>query len=341
MKQLGRRVSRIMSASLLAFVLAACGHEGTVDGENMDDPGSTTPAIDAAATEPTPSEAGAGGSGGGSLPLPEASRDATNAIRDASDAASNATGPQRWTGTPFVMDTWFWSSNIAVAQRVDAVQQLGYQGLALSTGHEVAEYLTAMRAKGLHMPGIWTAVDASAYPTGLVQSIAGTGGWIWLSLQSAANDDAALSLVNKLADECRAAGLPGVALYPHVGFWMQRVGDAVRLAKAAARPEVGVVFNQYHWMAVEGGRDLAATLQSALPYLKDVTINGSDAAPSILPLGKGTYDVAAILRAVASLDFHGSVGLQGYSISGDIPGQLASAKQAWDKMIAALPRDGG
>jgi len=141
-----------------------------------------------------------------------------------------------------------------------------------------------------------------------VTAIAGTGGWIWLSVSSTtrspsdvAGDDVALSLVQRLADECHAAGLPGVALYPHVGMWMERVGDAVRLAKRAARPDVGVVFNQYHWMVVEGGQNLAATLASAMPYLKDVTINGSETAPSILPLGQGAYDVASILRA------HGAV----------------------------------
>ena len=189
------------------------------------------------------------------------------------DAAKAPVGPDRWVGSPFVMDTWFWSSTGPVADRVALVQQLGYQGLALSADHQVAEYVTEMRAKGLKMPGIWLSIDTASYPTGLVKSITGTGGLIWLSLSSqgkspsdVAGDDVALSLVERLADECSAAGLPGVALYPHVGNWMERVGDAVRLAKKAARPEVGVVFNQYHWMVVEGGQNLAATLASALPY---------------------------------------------------------------------------
>jgi sugar phosphate isomerase/epimerase len=246
------------------------------------------------------------------------------------------------------MDTWFWSSSTPVADRVTLVQGIGYQGLALSADHQVAEYVSAMRAKGLKMPGIWLSIDVAAYPTDLVKSIAGTGGWIWLSLSSngrsasdPAGDDVALVLVKKLADEAHAAGLPGVALYPHVGNWMERVGDAVRLAKKAARPDVGVVFNQYHWMVVEGGRDLAATLANALPYLKDVNINGSDASPSILPLGQGAYDTASILRALSTLDFRGTVGLQGYSITGDIPGKLQSAKKAWDDIVSALPKDGG
>lgn len=48
------------------------------------------------------------------------------------------------------------------------------------------------------------------------------------------------------------------------------------------------------------------------------------------------YDVAPILEAVARLDFSGSVGLQGYSISGDIAAKLAGSKQAWDTLVMAI-----
>jgi sugar phosphate isomerase/epimerase len=333
---------------LVAVALTACGDSSAPVSANESVP-DTNPQMDAMPVEIVTTEGGAGA--GGSVPTiaTEAGmKDAMAGKTDASDAAIMPSGPDRWTGSPHVMDTWFWTSSTPVADRVTLVQQLGYQGLALSVDHQVAEYVTALRAKGLKMPGIWLSIDVTGYPTDLVKSITGTDGWIWLSLASngraasdPAGDDVALVLIKKLADEAHAAGLPGIALYPHVGNWMDRVGDAVRIAKKAARPDVGVVFNQYHWMVVEGGRDLAATLANALPYLKDVNINGSDASPSILPLGQGAYDTAAILRALSALDFHGTVGLQGYSIGGDIPGKLQSAKQAWDSMVRALPRDGG
>jgi sugar phosphate isomerase/epimerase len=332
----------------VAVVLSACGDSSAPAGADESVP-DMTPQTDAMPVEIVTAEGGAGT--GGSLPMTtiEAGmKDAMAGKTDANDAAIVGAGPDRWIGSPHVMDTWFWTSSTPVADRVTLVQQLGYQGLALSVDHQVAEYVAALKAKGLKMPGIWLSIDVTGYPTDLVKSIAGTDGWIWLSLASngraasdAAGDDAALVLVKKLADEAHAAGLPGIALYPHVGNWMERVGDAVRIAQKAARPDVGVVFNQYHWMVVEGGRDLAATLANALPYLKDVNINGSDASPSILPLGQGAYDTASILRALSLLDFHGTVGLQGYSISGDIPGKLQAAKKAWDDMLRALPKDGG
>jgi sugar phosphate isomerase/epimerase len=254
-------------------------------------------------------------------------------VPEAGPDAADAQGPGQWVSTPFIMDTWYWSASVPIATQIQTIKDLGYQGFALSADHSVAEYVAAMGAASVSMPGIWVPVNAANYPAGLVASISGTGGWIWLSIQSAANDEAALALITALADECAGAGLPGVALYPHIGFWMPKVSDAVRLAEAAARPDVGVVFNQYHWMAVEGGADLEATLASALPYLKAVTLNGSNTSATILPLGMGEYDTSAIVNAVAALDYEGSVGLQGYGISGDIAAQLTSAKTAWDGMV--------
>jgi hypothetical protein len=94
-----------------------------------------------------------------------------------------------------------------------------------------------------------------------------------------------------------------------------RVGDAVRLASKADRANVRVVFNQHHWMVAEGGQNLADTLGSAEPFLQFVTI---------------------ILDELTLLDFHGNVGLQGYSISGDIDAKLMASKQASDALVAGL-----
>jgi sugar phosphate isomerase/epimerase len=111
---------------------------------------------------------------------------------------------------------------------------------------------------------------------------------------------------------------------------MEKVGDAVRLAGRANRPDVGVQFNQYHWMTADRGQDLKAALAAARPFLKGVSINGSGVVPSILPLGEGGYDVRPILQELAAIGYAGPVSHQGYSIKGDVPRRLAAAKQAWE-----------
>jgi sugar phosphate isomerase/epimerase len=251
----------------------------------------------------------------------------------------------RWSHSPFMMDTWFWfeESKYPLAQRVELVAQAGFEGFALSVGKMENELKPLLASEQLAVPGLYTATQIDAYPSTAVDTLSGTGGYVWLALQSShansstAGDAQALELISDLADECVAAGLPGVALYPHVGFWMERVSDAVRLAEQANRPEVRVVFNLYHWMVGEQAQNLDQVLTSAAPHLQFVTLNGSDAtAPSILPLNEGNYDVEPVLEKLVALEFDGSVGLQGYSITGDIGQKLQASKQKWDELIAAL-----
>jgi sugar phosphate isomerase/epimerase len=247
------------------------------------------------------------------------------------------------------MDTWFWASpEIPVPDQVDHLKRLGYAGLALSWGVQHKERLAACRAAGLAVPGIYTVVpiDDPAGPAWLPQVAAqlqGTNALVWLALTSkkhkrsdAAGDEAAAAVVAKLADLLKDAGLPGVAFYPHAGFWLERVGDGVRLAKRAGREDVGVQFNQYHWMAVEGGQDLAATLEAARPHLRGASINGSGLKPSILPLGEGAYDTFALLKALDAVGYKGPVASQGYSIKGDVPARLEASKKTWDAWMKRL-----
>ena len=68
-----------------------------------------------------------------------------------------------------------------------------------------------------------------------------------------------------------------VALYPHTGFWVERVDDGTRLARAVDRPNLGTTFNLCHWLKVDG-QDLEKRLEEAGKHLFVVTINGADAA---------------------------------------------------------------
>jgi sugar phosphate isomerase/epimerase len=344
--------SSVVASLLLAASCAGCTESPAGPATS---PGSTGGLGGAAGTA-----AGSAAGGTSTAGVSSAGSSAATAGQDGAGGASSAgaggggtggggtgggavSGVDAWSHSPFIMDTWFWNDAANPTSAVALVKQTGFQGFALSADHDVTGYVAALDAAELPAVGIWVAVALDAYPDGVVASIASTNGLVLLSLNGggfpisdAAGDTAALELIGKVADECQAQGLPGVALYPHVGFWMERVGDAVRLASKAARTDVGVVFNQYHWMAAEGGQNLETTLQAAEPYLKVVTLNGSEASASILPLGQGAYDVTPLLQALAKLDFRGSVGLQGYSISGDIAGKLQASKQTWDALVGSL-----
>jgi sugar phosphate isomerase/epimerase len=251
------------------------------------------------------------------------------------------------------MDTWFWQAppELDVRAQVALIKKIGCGGMALSWGQKHAERLQALQEAGLATPGCFITVDIDAgYPPHLGQCVRllnGTGGRVWLSLTSNKQkksdengDERALAIINQCADECKNGAVPGIALYPHVGFWMEHTDHAVRLAKKANRSEVGLQFNQYHWMVADQGKNLRATFEAALPYLKGVSINGSNQnPPSILPLGEGDYDVLPILKALHDLKYDGPISHQGYSIKGNLPERLTAAKRTWEKLKETVTSD--
>ena len=242
------------------------------------------------------------------------------------------------------MDTWFWRAKLSVAEEAELLGRLGCAGLALSWGAKHGERMSACRDNRLQVPGIYTVISIDAPPppwlTELAALLKGGTTHVWLALTSKAfkrsdpeGDAKAVETAARVAD----LGLP-VSFYPHVGFWLERVGDGVRLAGRLARPDVGVTFNQYHWMAVEGGKDLRPTLEAARPHLRAVTVNGSGLKASILPLGEGEYDTSGIVKKAVDLGFRGPFATQGYSIQADVPRRLEAAKKTWDAWTETLPR---
>ena len=152
-------------------------------------------------------------------------------------------------------------------------------------------------------------------------------------------------VVQKLVEMVAYAAPRGVSLslYPHAGYWLDRVETAVRLANRVNHPAVGVTFNLCHWLKVEGSaREVAPVLRLALPRLQFVTVNGADTGDTqamgwdrlIQPLGEGTYDVAGVMQTLWTLGYVGPVGFQGFGIAGDPRGVLAQSIKAWRAVVA-------
>jgi len=150
-------------------------------------------------------------------------------------------------------------------------------------------------------------------------------------------DDYVLTQIRAIADVAQAHGVR-VALYPHTGFWLARVDDALRIADKLNRPDIGVTFNLCHWLKVEGAeRDPVPVLRAALPRLMFVTISGADTGDTktmgwdrlIQPLDAGTYDLGAFVRTLRTIGYTGPVGFQGYNIKGEPRDILTRSIAAW------------
>lgn len=256
----------------------------------------------------------------------------------------------------FAMDTGTIDANHVTAKaQVEMLKGLGYAGLAYWEGNPkrgdygLADVLGELDKNGLKIfplyYGVWLDEDKPKYDEGMKEAIEllkGRDGIIWLHIMSEKykksspdGDERAVEIVREIADMAHESGLR-VALYPHVNDWLERVGDAVRVAEKVNRRNVGVTFNLFHWLRVEGEENMEEVMKLAMPYLFVVTINGSLREGSIETLDKGEFDVYKFLKKLNELGYAGPIGLQGYGLKGDVRENLSRSMKAWRGFSARM-----
>ena len=155
-------------------------------------------------------------------------------------------------------------------------------------------------------------------------------------------DPHAVEILREMSDLARDSGSQ-LLLYPHLGSWVERIEDSIRVAEKVDRPNVGVMFNLCHWLRVDKQRDYKHLLKQAMPRLWAVSINGADSQDDkpgwdhyIQPLDKGSFDVGACLTTLKELGYKGPIGLQCFGIGGDAREHLVRSMKAWQKLSAPL-----
>src|SRR5208282_1496387 len=185
----------------------------------------------------------------------------------------------------------------------------------------------------------------------LMESLKGHGTIIWLNLhgQGPAFDritgrEPFVGKLRALADTAAANDLR-IAIYPHVGDYTARFGNATRLAKVVHHPQLGVTFNLCHCLATGDEGQIPELQAEAGPLLFTVTICGADKGVNgaqwkrlIQTLDKGDFDVTTVLRAADKAGFTGPIGFQGYGIQGDARSILAPTMAAWQKLSSGPTR---
>jgi sugar phosphate isomerase/epimerase len=285
------------------------------------------------------------------LPLQApAARGADPQTRPATPAAS---APNTLPFFAFCMDTHD-ARKRDLKQQAELLKELGYDGAGHLWLGGLAERLKTLDDAGLKLFQVYVQVDitpgkaidpaiAKALPLlkgrDTMLALLVVGG----KASDPAGDERAVAVVREIADAAKPFGVR-VALYPHVGNWLEKMDDALRVIKKADRPNAGVMFNLCHWMKSEKDPDPAAVLKAAMPYLLAVSIHGADTAESvragkgnwIQPLDSGTFDIPALLRTLRVLGYRGPIGLQCYGLPGDARDHLARSMAAWRKMNPPL-----
>ncbi len=250
----------------------------------------------------------------------------------------------------FAMDTGTKDEHHQTPQAQAAMlKELGYAGYGFTGFKDIPAMLQALDANTLKM--FTTYVSATVEPEGgtlepgLEEGVAALKGRdtiLWITINSKAfkpsapeGDAIAVKLLRDVADKIQQTHLR-IALYPHTNCWLEKVEDAVRVAKRVDRKNVGVTFNLCHWLNAGKGQNMNGLLDLAKPYLFVVTINGADTEGGwdrlIQPLDKGSFDIRSFLQGLRRIEYTGPIGLQGYGIKGDVHENLKRSITAWREL---------
>lgn len=235
-------------------------------------------------------------------------------------------------------------------QQIQALKDLGYDSLGSAKPHNLATRLKLHKEAGLPISSLYIGGKIGGnqsvkdtYPA-IAESIRKLKGYetiieLYVQRGGKNTDTEAIAFVQEAADLAKESGLK-VVLYPHAGFYVDTLGDAVRIAKKANRDNVGVMFNLCHFLKVEPQSDLRKTLESAGDLLWRASTCGADIGGNnwgalIQTLDKGTFDQAAFLKTLREVGFTSDIGLQCYGVQGDPKENLAKCIAAWRRHLTA------
>lgn len=250
----------------------------------------------------------------------------------------------------FAMDT------CAPTTRMDLLKELGYSGFSWRPG-DISQVMKDASVRNLKVYAVYSGITLrkdgiDGDQTSLITALKDTGVILWMPIMrkdvaasSAEADPIAVPALQGLAD-LAASNNVRIALYPHSGFWIERVQDAVRVARKVNRPNFGVTFNLCHCLMVGDEDKITDLLKEAMPYLFLVTINGADTGAGhtkwdrlIRPLDEGSKDILAVLQTLRSLDYRGPIGLQGYGVKLPADENIKRSWAGWQTLNKRLAEE--
>lgn len=262
-----------------------------------------------------------------------------------------------WDLFPFNNYFLFADREYSADEMWDQTKAAGYDKLYFSVGRDnpdswaLAEQIPAQRRRtGLGLAAVYTVVDLTnpdpdgahsfdelmgLLEPGDVLELALTVGW-QKDVSDPSHDEEAVALARRLLPAAKQRGVT-ISFYHHLGFWMEKIDDCVRVARAVDDPAVGVTFCGFHWYCVDRV-DLGGKMAEAAPYLKLVNVCGSRKRPegsdfplayTIEPVGEGTFPLDGFIRSLGAVGYSGDVGFQGYKMGGHPPTTLSQSIGAW------------
>jgi sugar phosphate isomerase/epimerase len=234
-------------------------------------------------------------------------------------------------------------------RQAQTLAELGYDGIGYSGEQDLDERLNAFEKHHVKIFNLYVGCNLDNEPTfdekltAAIKRLKGTDVAIWLTVQGKPGDDKrAVETVTQIADLAAASGLR-VVLYPHAGFYVATLDDAMRIADQVKRDNLGVTFNLCHELKAGNEKRFDELLERAAPRLFFVSINGADHQGDwdrlIQPLGRGEFDILPLLRKLRAIQYTGPIGLQCYNVKGDTLDNLKHNIEEWQTLRAQLQNE--
>ncbi len=232
-----------------------------------------------------------------------------------------------------------------LATQCEMLAEQGYQGLTVSAWSKELHDLPRVKERwGLDVGALYLIYrpGLESFVTHIFETIEGCTS-IELALHSGDTvQDLDRRMLERVLPIAERRGID-IALYPHARYGMQTTSEAVALCQEFDHPNLGIVFNGYHWYAMQE-KQLEQRLDALWPWLRQVNIAGCRMSPlgwgglaTIEPLDEGEMDNFVLLGALERRSYVGRYGVLSWEgMGGDVYGNLQRSRVAFRSMERRL-----
>jgi sugar phosphate isomerase/epimerase len=225
------------------------------------------------------------------------------------------------------------------------LKETGYHGVnqvyAREGKEKIARRVEVFEKAGIKVLSVYVGATREPVEKDLVGPLADRGAMIELTVTKL--DDEVLASIRKTVAMAETLGIK-VALYPHAGFAVATMPQAMALIEKVGHSNLGVMFNLCHFLKNEKAEDLEKVLAMAGDRLFAVSTCGADLDGKgwnelIRTLDEGTFPQDRLFKQLDKMGFEGPVGLQCYALKGDKKENLRKSMKAWRELQERLGAD--
>jgi len=247
------------------------------------------------------------------------------------------------TATPFRPEFYAFQNGVAFgppSKEAAILKELGYAGVSQvkQSGEALAALIQSYDHAGLRVLSVYLNVNDAPLTAEQLLPLANRNAMLELTVTQIS--PGTVAAVRQTAE--LAAGMNiRAALYPHSGFAVARMDQAMELIEKVDHPNLGVMFNLCHFLKSEDPATLESVLLKAGNRLFAVSTSGADTAGTewnalIQPLNQGDFPQKRLFATLQLLNFQGPVALQCYGVKGDKKDNLEKSMTAWRAILDEL-----